>query len=90
MTLQTEINVLPAIDELRELTSWGWAIQVDVSMAASASGQPTLPQLVGLTARRDVPGGTCTISVRTTKQSEDICTLAKDLLTLCSGLKVVR
>jgi len=88
----TDINILPAIEQLRELSAWGWSIQVDVSADASkgiVSGA-LQPQLVGLTARRDVPGGTCTISVRISKQSETIETLAKDLLDLCSGFRVKR
>lgn len=79
------INILPAMEEWKQLTESGW--QLVVEMSGGIGGPPTL---VGFTARRDVPGGTIRVSVHKQNDRDTIQTLVRDLLHLCSGLKVTQ
>lgn len=78
------IDILGSIEDLTAVSQQGWAISISTS-----TGQERL-ELVGITARRDVPGGTIEVSVRKVRDSETVESLAKDLRDLLDGIKVKR
>lgn len=89
MSNQNGVDILPAIDDIKALGDQGWNLSINTS---TANGERF--QLVGITARRDIPGGTIEIRLRSRpvrqNSKEDVVRLARDLRDLCSGLNVRR